>query len=83
MNRTGKRSAEGALQDGVNSVIRYVKNNFLDGPRQDSYDLVTGAWVPRKGETSWGDERDIITRAVSTLHNVEAGIKGVNVVFIT
>ncbi|KAI8459842.1 pyridoxal phosphate-dependent transferase [Phakopsora pachyrhizi] len=24
--------------------MRYVKSNFLDGPRQDSYDLVTGSW---------------------------------------
>lgn len=64
-NRTGKRSKEGALQDGVNSVIRYIKNNFLDGPRQDAYDLVSGAWVPRVGqETSLRDERDSITRYV-------------------
>ncbi|KAI5478928.1 inositol/phosphatidylinositol phosphatase [Pseudohyphozyma bogoriensis] len=62
--RTGKRSTEGSLQDGVNSVIRYIKNNFLDGPRQDAYDLVSGAWIPRKGEEqSWIDERAPITRA--------------------
>ncbi|GAA5941368.1 uncharacterized protein JCM15063_006076 [Sporobolomyces koalae] len=46
--RTGKRSKEGALQDGINSLMRYVKNNFLDGPRQDAYDLVTGTWQPRR-----------------------------------
>lgn len=63
--RTGKRSKEGALQDGVNSVVRYVKNNFLDGPRQDSYDLVTGAWIPRRGqEQDWADQRDSLTRFV-------------------
>jgi hypothetical protein len=45
--RTGKRSKEGALQDGVNSLMRYIKNNFLDGPRQDAYDLITGTWQPR------------------------------------
>lgn len=63
--RTGKRTKEGALQDGVNSVVRYVKNNFLDGPRQDSYDLITGNWIPRKGvEVGWKrDDRDGITRA--------------------
>lgn len=32
--RTGKRTKEGLLQDGVNSVMRYVKNNFFDGDRQ-------------------------------------------------
>jgi phosphatidylinositol 4-phosphatase len=32
--RTGKRTKEGAIQDGINSVTRYLKNNFFDGPRQ-------------------------------------------------
>ncbi|EGF98857.1 uncharacterized protein MELLADRAFT_79596 [Melampsora larici-populina 98AG31] len=44
--RYGVRSKQGALNDGINSVMRYIKNNFLDGPRQDSYDLFTGAWSP-------------------------------------
>ncbi|BGP02525.1 Phosphatidylinositol-3-phosphatase SAC1 [Rhodotorula toruloides] len=62
--RTGKRSKEGALQDGINSAIRYIKNNFLDGPRQDAYDLVTGTWVPRKGEElGWADKRELAVRA--------------------
>ncbi|GMK56462.1 hypothetical protein CspeluHIS016_0303020 [Cutaneotrichosporon spelunceum] len=47
--RTGKRTKEGLLQDGVNSVMRYVKNNFFDGDRQDAYDLVAGAYVVRRG----------------------------------
>lgn len=64
---TGKRSKEGALQDGVNSIVRYIKNNYLDGPRQDAYDLVTGAWVPRKGQQDqgWKDERAAVVRLVS------------------
>ena len=32
--RTGKRSRRGLLDDGLNSVMRYLKNNFFDGPRQ-------------------------------------------------
>lgn len=32
--RLGKRTIQGALQDGVNSLTRYVKNNFTDGFRQ-------------------------------------------------
>lgn len=32
--RTGVRTKMGALQDGYNSLLRYVKNNFFDGPRQ-------------------------------------------------
>lgn len=32
--RTGKRTYLGAMNDLSNSVIRYYKNNFLDGFRQ-------------------------------------------------
>ncbi|KAJ8474491.1 hypothetical protein ONZ45_g15934 [Pleurotus djamor] len=46
--RTNKRTKKGLLEDGVKSVVRYLKNNLFDGPRQDSFDLVTGAWIPRK-----------------------------------
>eukprot|EP00158_Paraphelidium_tribonemae_P003429 Partr_v1_DN26119_c0_g1_i3_m10483 putative SAC1 suppressor of actin mutations 1-like (yeast) len=42
--RTGKRTHMGALSDGFNSAVRYVKNNFLDGSRQDAYDLVSGKY---------------------------------------
>lgn len=26
----------GALEDGVKSILRYIKNNYFDGPRQVS-----------------------------------------------
>jgi hypothetical protein len=49
--------------DGYNSLQRYFKNNFFDGPRQDAYDLVTGAWIPQKGQESpLRDARPFITR---------------------
>lgn len=32
--RTGKRTKLGALEDGYNSIMRYLKNNFFDGARQ-------------------------------------------------
>ncbi len=32
--RTGKRTRKGLLEDGLNSVMRYLKNNFFDGARQ-------------------------------------------------
>ena len=32
--RTGKRTLVGNLVDGYNSVTRYIKNNYYDGPRQ-------------------------------------------------
>lgn len=34
--RTGKRSWAGAIDDGLNSIMRYIKNNYFDGPRQVS-----------------------------------------------
>nr|XP_058967684.1 phosphatidylinositol-3-phosphatase SAC1-like [Pocillopora verrucosa] len=49
--RTGKRSTLGALKDGFNSAVRYYKNNFADGFRQDSIDLFLGNYVvdPNEG----------------------------------
>ena len=32
--RTGTRTKQGLLQDGQNSVVRYLKNNYFDGNRQ-------------------------------------------------
>ncbi|KAI8580280.1 hypothetical protein K450DRAFT_280022 [Umbelopsis ramanniana AG] len=40
--RTGQRTKAGALQDFSNSATRYVKNNYLDGSRQDGFDLFLG-----------------------------------------
>ncbi|PIK51196.1 putative phosphatidylinositide phosphatase SAC1-A [Apostichopus japonicus] len=48
--RTGKRTVFGALQDGINSAIRYYKNNFSDGFRQDSIDLLLGNYVVEENE---------------------------------
>ncbi|MGC7380955.1 hypothetical protein AB5N33_22555, partial [Xanthomonas citri pv. citri] len=64
--RTGKRSVEGALQDGLNSLTRYVKNNFFDGSRQDAYDLFTGAWIPA-AQTPIEDERPWLVRLMPWL----------------
>ena len=47
--RTGRRSLGGLLDDGAKSAVRYLRNNFADGRRQDALDLVTGAYVPSKG----------------------------------
>ncbi|KAF2723954.1 hypothetical protein K431DRAFT_310668 [Polychaeton citri CBS 116435] len=40
--RTGTRTKAGALEDLNRSITRYVRNNFLDGPRQDGFDLFLG-----------------------------------------
>ncbi|KAI8878461.1 hypothetical protein K501DRAFT_195846 [Backusella circina FSU 941] len=40
--RTGERTKAGAMMDLQNSITRYCKNNFLDGRRQDAFDLFLG-----------------------------------------
>ncbi|TIC14703.1 hypothetical protein E3Q01_00972 [Wallemia mellicola] len=60
--RTGKRTVEGAFWDLINSITRYVKNNYYDGSRQDAFDLVLGGWTPQAG-ASFRDNRPILTRA--------------------
>lgn len=49
--RTGKRTQWGLVMDGWNSMIRYYKNNFSDGFRQDSIDLFLGNYAVE--ETDW------------------------------
>ena len=44
--RTGERTRAGAAQDFSNSLTRYLKNNFVDGPRQDAFDLFLGTYLP-------------------------------------
>ena len=44
--RTGERTRAGMVQDLNNSITRYVKNNFGDGPRQDAFDLFLGTYLP-------------------------------------
>ncbi|KAJ7462751.1 SacI homology domain-containing protein [Mycena galericulata] len=66
--RTSKRTRKGVMEDGVKSLLRYFKNNFFDGARQDGFDLVTGNWVPRKTPSSSmflvTDPRPLITRSM-------------------
>ena len=46
--RTGKRTLRGLLNDGANSIARYVLNNFIDGRKQDALDLFLGRFVPER-----------------------------------
>ncbi|XP_071503651.1 phosphatidylinositol-3-phosphatase SAC1-like [Diadema antillarum] len=48
--RTGKRTRFGLVRDGVNSLIRYYLNNFVDGYRQDAIDLLLGNYEIEEGE---------------------------------
>jgi hypothetical protein len=63
--RTGQRTKAGALQDLQNSITRYVKNNFADGPRQDAFDLFLGAYLPNTGsQFVFADRRPLFIQAV-------------------
>jgi hypothetical protein len=66
--RTGERTKAGMLQDLNNSVTRYVRNNFLDGTKQDAFDLFLGAYLPPSsavGSSSlFLDRRPILIQAV-------------------
>jgi phosphatidylinositol 4-phosphatase len=66
--RTGNRTRAGMVQDFKSSATRYIKNNFLDGPRQDSFDLFLGAYLPpTSGAGSsmvFTDHRPILIQAI-------------------
>jgi phosphatidylinositol 4-phosphatase len=65
--RTGQRTRAGAMKDFNSSVTRYVKNNFLDGPRQDSFDLVLGAYLPPSlaaGSPLYTDNRPVLIQSI-------------------
>ncbi|TFK76793.1 hypothetical protein BDN72DRAFT_783263 [Pluteus cervinus] len=66
--RTNKRTRKGLLEDGVKSTVRYLKNNYFDGPRQDGFDLMTGVYVPRKSPSLSlfliTDTRPLLTRSM-------------------
>lgn len=48
--RTGRRTIKGVLHDGVKAMERYYRNNFADGARQDSIDLLLGNYCVKPGE---------------------------------
>ncbi|XP_067650738.1 phosphatidylinositol-3-phosphatase SAC1-like [Haliotis asinina] len=48
--RTGKRTTMGLMMDGWNSAIRYFRNNFQDGFRQDAIDLFLGNYQVEETE---------------------------------
>lgn len=57
--RTGRRTKAGALKDFQNSAIRYIKNNFMDGARQDAYDLFLVYDVHEAGSYPLVDSRPL------------------------
>ena len=68
--RTGQRTRAGMVQDLNNSITRYVRNNFGDGPRQDGFDLFLGAYSPSNyvgGGRVFADKRPLFIQAVPYL----------------
>lgn len=69
--RTGERTKAGAAQDLNNSITRYVKNNFGDGPRQDAFDLFLGTHLPPPSITDanlvFKDRRPVLIQAIPYL----------------
>ncbi|EPE09574.1 phosphoinositide phosphatase [Ophiostoma piceae UAMH 11346] len=71
MTRLGKRTKAGALRDGQIAVTRYCLNNFMDGPRQDAFDLFLGAYAPNSTSSMtsgayyvFADRRPVLIQAV-------------------
>ncbi|KAL8837651.1 MAG: hypothetical protein Q9176_005568 [Flavoplaca citrina] len=66
--RTGERTRAGMVQDLNNSITRYVKNNFSDGPRQDAFDLFLGAFLPDSSSTGSSlvfiDRRPVLIQSI-------------------
>ena len=65
--RTGQRTRAGALQDLNNSITRYVRNNYTDGPRQDGFDLFLGTHLPSDyvgGTRIFADQRPAIIQSI-------------------
>jgi phosphatidylinositol 4-phosphatase len=66
--RTGTRTMAGALQDLSNSITRYAKNNFTDGPKQDAFDLFHGAYLPSTSSIGstlvFLDKRPLLIQAI-------------------
>lgn len=66
--RLGVRTKAGALADLSNSITRFFRNNFADGPRQDAYDLFLGNYLPSTSLTAsslmFVDRRPILIQSV-------------------
>ena len=66
--RTGERTRAGMVQDLNNSLTRYVKNNFSDGPRQDAFDLFHGVFLPDSSSAGTNhvfvDRRPVLVQSV-------------------
>jgi len=71
LTRLGKRTKAGAMQDGNVAISRYARNNFLDGPRQDAFDLFLGTYLPGTANIGsnlvFADRRPILIQSIPYL----------------
>lgn len=68
--RTGQRTRAGMLQDFNNSITRYLRNNFADGPKQDGFDVFLGAYLPSTyvgGSLLFSDHRPVVIQSIPYL----------------
>ncbi|KAL1882109.1 hypothetical protein VTK73DRAFT_2200 [Phialemonium thermophilum] len=71
LTRLGKRTKAGALRDANVAISRYCRNNFLDGPRQDAFDLFLGAYSPATASIGttliFADRRPVFIQSIPYL----------------
>lgn len=81
--RTGKRTKLGALNDFINSAARYYKNNLMDGPRQDSYDLFLGNFRPYMSslKSPFSDKRPWSIQIIPIIFYAALTVLGATIVF--
>jgi hypothetical protein len=60
--KTGKRTPQGIMNDGYNSLLRFILNNFVDGRTQDAWDLFLGKYIPHNDNKS----RDVTLQHLTT-----------------
>ncbi|AQZ12687.1 SAC1 (YKL212W) [Zygosaccharomyces parabailii] len=81
--RTGKRTKLGAFNDFINSAARYYKNNLMDGPRQDSYDLFLGNFRPYMSslKSPFSDKRPWSVQVIPIIFYAALTVLGATIVF--
>lgn len=63
--RLGIRTNQGMFNDFSNSLTRYARQNFGDGPRQDAFDLFLGVYLPSpSGVRKFMDRRPLLIQAI-------------------
>lgn len=78
--RFGKRTMEGIVKDGINSLVRYYLNNFADGIKQDATDLLQGHYILSTGRDLASPSQPVGLNAFASLR-VASGVVLAGVMF--